>query len=58
MSVISQILKEEGTIKLTKKQFSKIISEYYQKRYKINGIFEFLDINYVYIDNNYEILKW
>ena len=50
---------ENGAIKLSKKQFSKIISDYYQKNYKINVVFDFLRINYEYLEKttgyNYSI---
>jgi len=47
---IGKVITSDGTIKLSKAEFSQIISNYYQKKYKISGIFDFLPINYEYIE--------
>lgn len=52
MSIIDEIMKSEGEIKLTHSQFSKIISDYYQRQYNIKGIFDFICITYNYIPDN------
>lgn len=46
----SQYVKSEEVVKLNKEKFLKIISEYYQKNYNINVIFDFLPMIYEYID--------
>lgn len=53
MDNIIEIIKQEGQIKLTQSQFSKIVSNYYKKKYNLSGVFEFLPISYQYIDNRY-----
>jgi len=43
-----QVIKSDGTVKLSKSDFSQIISDYYQKNYGLNVVFDFLSINYIY----------
>lgn len=48
MNIIDEYIEQEGRIKLTQTQFSKMISDYYKKNYKLNVVFDFLTVNYIY----------
>lgn len=49
----SKAFKSDGTFKLSKSEFSQIISNYYQKNYGLNVVFDFLPINYIYNEKHF-----